>query len=376
MLLKNFLFLFLINSCVKVSAQKMHMPDSLRQVVFAARYHSGFIFAHNIHVQNTKGTHPDGIEIEYSHLHTDSSTLAKFKCYSRNGFSFTYTDYNKEFLGKAYSVSYFLEPNYRLGNRLRACIRGSAGFSYLTNPFDPIKNPANQSYSGHINTFLQVDAGLSYAISNHLAVYAMGNFFHDSNGGFKEPNAGVNYVNASVGLQYYTYSTRLPVYRKQKDTLWKHQSFHINAALYYSPKDGYHIDSVPARKFVLGASLQIVKQVGPIDALTAAAEVYYDDGLRSIKRIFIQDSSSNVLAGVLIGHQFLLNRFSFTQELGVYVVKQTALYNSSYRDLYHSLYQRWGLYYKFSKNWSAGINLLAHYQIADFIDARIIYRLK
>lgn len=376
MLLKNLFFLFCLTCFINVDAQKKNIPDSLRQIVLAARYHSGFIFAHNVFVQNTKGTHPNGFELEYSHLHTDSVTATKFKCFPRTGFSFTYVDFNKEFLGESYSASYFLEPNYRLGNNFKMNLRASAGFSYLTNPYDRFKNPANQSYSGNINTFLQLDLGLVYSVSNHFAVYAMGNFFHNSNGGFKEPNSGVNYINASLGLQYYTYNTRLPVYKKQKDTSWKKNSFHIDASFYYSPKGGYKPDSSSSRRFVLGTSVQLVKRVSVLDAVTATAEIYYDDALRTMKEIFVKDTSSNTLAGVLIGHQFLLNRFIFSQELGVYVFKQTDLYNKVYRDLYHPFYQRWGLSYNIKGRWTIGISLLAHYQIADFIDGRATYRLR
>jgi len=361
---------------IHLSAQKKNIPDSLRQIVLAARYHSGFIFAHNIHVQNTKGVHPDGLELEYAHLRTDSAVVTKFKCYPRSGFSFTYVDFNKTLLGKSYSFSYFLEPNYKLNDYLKMNVRATAGFSYLTNPYDAVKNPTNQSYSGHINNFLQLGVGLSCDVSKHFAVYVMGGFLHNSNGGFKEPNSGINYINASIGLQYYTYSTKFPKYKKEKDTSWKHQAFHYDVSLYYSPKNGYTFDTTPVRKFVLGVSAQVVKQVSSLDAITAAAEIYYDDGLRTIKEVLVQDTSSNVLAGILIGHQFLLNRFTFSQEFGAYIFKQTKAFNSGYTNLYHPFYQRWGVSYCITKRWFIGINLLAHYQIADFIDGRIIYRLR
>jgi hypothetical protein len=378
MFLRKLMVLFFVTSFINVVAQNKGLPGSLRQVVLGARYHSGFIYAHNVYVQNTKGTHPNGFELEFSHLRTDSSVVAKFKCYPRTGFSFTYVDFNKDFLGRSYSLSYFLEPNYRLGNKLKMNLHASAGLSYLTKPYDPVKNPTNQSYSGNINIFLQLGLGVSYPVGNHFAIYAMGNFFHNSNGGFKMPNSGVNYVNASIGLQYYAYSTRLPVYKKQRDTSWKHQGVHFDASLFYSPKGGYNADSTSYRKFVLGTSFQAVKQVSNLDAITAAAEIYYDDAMRSVKQTFLFDSSSNMFAGLLIGHQFLLNRFTFTQELGFYIFKKTDKYDDVYRDkpVYHTTYQRWGLYYNVKKRWSVGINLLAHYQVADFIDGRVIYRLK
>ena len=99
--------------------------------------------------------------------------------------------------------------------------------------------------------------------------------------------------------------------------------------------------------------------------------------MRSIKENIIRDdSSSNTLVGLLIGHQFLLNRFTFSQELGFYVYKQTEVYNTTYRDLFYTVYHRWGLTYNIKKRWYLGINLLAHRQVADFIDGRLIYRLR
>jgi Lipid A 3-O-deacylase (PagL) len=380
--MKKLLFLFFVTGFINAAAQDKNIPDSLKQIVFAARYHTGFIFAHNTYVQNTKGTHPNGFEFEFSHLITDSAIVTKYKCYPRKGISFTYVDFNNGILGRSYSLSYFLEPNYRLGNQLRMNLRASAGLSYLTNPHDSVKNPTNQSYSGHINIFLQLGLGLTYPIGNHFGVYAMGNFFHNSNGGFKLPNSGVNYINTSLGLQYYLFSSKLPAYKKQKDISWKNQGVHFDMSLYYSPKGGYtgtSTDFKPVHKFVLGTSFQAVKQVSNLDAITLSAEIYYDDALRSVKQIFIADSSSNILAGLLVGHQFLLNKFTFTQELGFYVYKQTDKYDEEYRQgktLYHTAYQRWGLYYNVKKRWSVGINLLAHYQIADFIDGRVIYRIR
>ena len=375
--MKKLLVIFFIAFCANVSAQNKEISDSLRQLVIAARYHSGFIFAHNIHVKNTKGLKPDGFEFEYSHLKTDSVTLTKFKCYPNLGWSFTYIDFNSRLLGKAYSANYFIEPNYRIGNRLKMNVRFSGGLSYLTNPHDSIKNPTNESYGSHVNTLLQVGLGFSYPLSKHVGIYAMGNFFHDSNGALKLPNAGVNYINVSLGLRYFQYSTRFAVYKKQRDTSWKHQPLHFDVSLHYSPKEGYKgPDTTAQRKFMLGTSVQIVKQVSNIDALTAGAEIYYDDALRSIKDVIIKDNSSSMLAGVLIGHQFLLNRFTFSQQLGFYVSKHTKVYNQHYTNLYHTIYHRWGLNYKISDHWFAGINLLAHDQIADFIDARITYRLR
>ncbi|MFT4155077.1 acyloxyacyl hydrolase [Parafilimonas sp.] len=373
---RKLLLLFLTGAFAKADAQKKDNADSLNQVVLAARYHSGFMFAHSIHVENVKGIHPCGFELEYSRAHTDSIIKGRYNSYPRTGVSFTYTDYKRDFLGKAYALSYFAEPDFRVGNSLKILLRASGGLAYLTNPYDEIKNPSNHSYSTAINSFLQLDLGLSCPVSRHWAVYGLAGFFHASNAGFKEPNAGVNYINASIGLQYYAYATRLPVYRHASDTSWRHQPVHVDASVFYTPKSGYKRDTAVARNFLIGASITAIKQISNIDAITAGAEIYYDDGLRTTKEYIVRDTSSNTFAGLLIGHRFLLNRFTFSQELGFYIHKQTKVYNEIYRDLYHTIYHRWGLTYNIKGRWSVGINLLAHKQVADFIDGRLIYRLR
>ena len=77
--------------------KKKSTPDSLKQLVLAVRYHSGFMFAHSIQVENVKGAHPNGFEIEYSHAHTDSATRIKYNSYPRTGFSFTICELQQGF---------------------------------------------------------------------------------------------------------------------------------------------------------------------------------------------------------------------------------------------------------------------------------------
>ena len=65
---------------------------------------------------------------------------------------------------------------------------------------------------------------------------------------------------------------------------------HIDVSGFYSPKGGYDSNKVAERKFVVGLSIQLVKQVSTIDAVTAGAEIYYDDGLHTIKKVFLNDA--------------------------------------------------------------------------------------
>ena len=115
-----------------------------------------------------------------------------------------------------------------------------------------------------------------------------------------------------------------------------------------------------------GLSTQTSKQIGAIHALTAGLEVFYDDALKhKIKNDTLDHSISATRSGILIGHEFLLGKFIFSQRLGVYIYNPT--------DYFTTIYHRWGIQYRFNKHWGAGFNLQAHKQVADFIDLRIVY---
>lgn len=341
---------------------------------YTFRLHYGVIYAHSIHIQNTAGAHPRGFEFEFAKRSVDEHTKNYYGCFPRTGFTFSYFDFNTKILGKAYSVSYFLEPDYRLGNNVDFFIKGAAGLSYLTNPHDSLKNPANQTYSLPVNFFMCLGSGINFKINPHISFGLMASFQHNSNGGFEQPNRGINYPSASISMKYNPVNNITPLYKKTKDTTWKSEKRVVfETSLFYSPKQGYNAHWKSERRFVVGINPQVAWRVGSIDALTAAAELYYDDGIKSIK-YNLRDSSSNTFAGFMLGHEFLFRKIIFSQQLGFYLVKNTDIYTHLYLQPFPTLYHRWGLRYKLKPHWYIGFNMLVHDNVADFIDGRVTYR--
>lgn len=79
------------------------------------------------------------------------------------------------------------------------------------------------------------------------------------------------------------------------------------------------------------------------------------------------DDATPVKAGLAIGHEFLLGKFLFSQQFGVYL--------SNPNPLHDDVYQRYGLVYRINKSLSAGINLKAHGHVANFLDFRLGFSL-
>ena len=76
--------------------------------------------------------------------------------------------------------------------------------------------------------------------------------------------------------------------------------------------------------------------------------------LRDRERIIISKIS------LALGHEFLLGRFLFSQQFGIYLYKP-------YR-VGDDVYQRYGLVYRATDRFQVGINLKAHKHVADFLD--------
>lgn len=341
--------------------------------VFAARLMYGSIVIHTNLIANTSGANPRAAEFEISKQFRDSITWRKCYCYPRTGVTISIADLNTPILGKAYSAAYFIEPNYRTGRNSSIFLKGGAGLSYLTNPFDSLKNPENHTYSLAINFYLALGAGISYHVSPRISLGAMLSFQHNSNGDFERPNRGINWYGGSLALRYHASNNKLERYKKETDKSWKKEKTSLEAGAFYSPKVGYNVNGVRQRKMVTGATLQFTKRVSLISALSLSAELYYDAAMASTKRLY-NDRSSSVLAGILAGHQFVFRRIIFSQQLGIYTHKQTKALETFNQTRIQLLYHRWGLLYKLNSHFYSGFNLLAHKNVADFVDARLLYR--
>jgi len=343
------------------------------QKEFAAHFHYGSIYAHSQDIKNTADASPYGISLEFSKRSVDAQSWNNYGCYTRTGFMLSYLNFNTPILGRSYTAAFIFEPTYRLNDRMDFIIRTRVGLSYMTNPHDSLKNPDNKTYSTYIDFYTSLGVGVSYKVSPHYSAVIAANFIHNSNGGFKEPNRGMNYPGFSVGLVYSMDSNVTPHFKRVKNYDWKADRTKFDLAAYYSPKEGYNSQWGSVRKFLFGFEGQMSYRVSSINALTGGAEIYYDAAIKTIKHN-IGDSSSNIFSGLLIGNEFIFGKILFSQQLGFYIYKNTESYQNYYRPEFAGVYHRWGLRYKVKEHWYVGFNILVHGHVADFIDGRVVYR--
>lgn len=329
---------------------------------FYGAAHYGFIIPHSVGVQNTKGAHPLGIEAGLSFTDTSDRTYNLARCFATSGVNIMFFDYNSRILGRSIGLNYFLEPSFRLSSSFRFLVRGQFGLSYLSDPYHPLHNPTNMSYSTRLAFFLGISKGISWQLNRHWQTSLYTNFLHISNGGLKDPNKGINWPTAQLQISYFPDEFK-PVNKKvriktnEKEYGLTVYALYTSRLLNVGDKVRYPIYGMGAEAFI---------QLSSISGLTGSIELYNDHSLKEkMERLGMEDISS-IRSGICAGHVFFIGKFQFAQQLGYYV------YNPS--NLFDNIYHRWGLNFCASEKWVIGVSLKAHRHVANFTDVRIGYR--
>lgn len=367
------LFLKLCFACMNADAQQQDnseypsLPGKEEIFSVAAGVQHGFIFAHSTAVQNTRGARPTGVELGFRWQKIDTTIWNLCKCFPDRGLLLSWYDYDTKILGKSLNASFLFEPAYKLGKRNFFLLRGAAGLSYLTDPFDSVSNPGNQSYSASVGIYLLFGVGFSYLLNDHWRLGGTINYQHISNGGLRQPNKGINWPTAGISLSYQAQRGNYITGVRSKEKFWKKHSVRKDISIFGIAKRGTDENGNSRRMPLVGGGMQVSKQAGRINSLTLGIEIYTDQSLQKrLKRDSLDVSA--VRAGLLIGHEFLLGQFIFSQQVGVYIFDQTPYYDR--------IYHRWGIHYRISETWGVGFHLKAHRHVADFIDARVTYSWK
>ncbi len=177
----------------------------------------------------------------------------------------------------------------------------------------------------------------------------------------KEPNKGINYPSASLGVDYYLRQDAFAPYKKSdwEDEKVKRNKFYIGG---FGTAKQLNEKGALKRYPVFGIVGRFSKQVSRINAISVGIEAM-SDGAHQEE---ISRDSLNIdhhMAGILAGNEFLLGKFLFGQQFGIYV------YDPYKRNTL--AFQRYWLDFKFCNRIYAGVGLKAHGHVADFLDFRV-----
>ena len=80
--------------------------------------------------------------------------------------------------------------------------RTTAGLAYLTRVYNAGTNPRNTFFGSPINGLLALSVSVHYRFTNRLYLSATAAYNHISNGGTRQPNRGMNFPTAGLGITY------------------------------------------------------------------------------------------------------------------------------------------------------------------------------
>lgn len=327
---------------------------------FSAAYHKGFVLVHSKAVRAVKESYPQGFQLDFGKHATSKEVWDACNCYPRSGISLTIWDFdNPRVLGYGATAVYYLQPVFRINKNFSLSVRGGMGLSYQSNPHDAVTNPDNQSYSTSLAIPLELGTGFHYQLSDLWQVEARLMYKHISNGGMRQPNKGINWPTAGMAISRYLHPISFPERVKsnwKKEEVASTRTDLLLFGTYQEPADGIYMMSG-------GAAVKHARRVGRLSNVSAGCEWMYDTEQARLSR-GERHASGHHLGGSL-GHEFILGRFLFSQELGVYLLTPSSRAED--------LYQRYGLYYRFNSSLIFGASLKAHAHVADFFDLRLGY---
>lgn len=324
----------------------------------------GYILQHTPSLEQLGDAYPSGISVDWSKFLLQKEAWDFCNCFPKLGVELSYWNFDKvDVLGRGAIALGYAEPYFRTQKRLNLLFRVGLGGAYLTEPFDEVSNPNNDTYSTDLSFALMVGVGTNYKINEFWNLRLLAKYNHTSNGGINTPNKGINFPTLSIGVTKSFSTFQFPDYekigkRKAPDNLSRISATHFsgwsNTAA--SNKDKF---------YVFGFSGNYGRWIGGRSALNAGTEIIFDFSRRALINE-IGDGENFVQAGLLVGHEFWLGKVTFGQQLGIYY------YNDF--DINDNVYQRYTLNYNFSDRIFAGFGLKAHRHVADFFDLRVGYR--
>lgn len=321
-----------------------------------------WMHAHNKSVELFRGTTGIGFQMDLNRYRQDKDAFDFLNISYITGYSLQYVKFSNEYLGQVVNLGYFIEPilidhpSFFLG------LRATASLNYASNPWSEYANPENNAYSLLVNNYLGLGLQARFVLTKHQSISAFASYGHISNGNTNSPNSGLNYPFVGLGYERYLFQR---VHPKKKDFFYP-QRWRLDLGLMISNKSLPNFKRM--RFWVYGITANASCRTGNLHAWTVGIEAFRDESIAFALNSNRRNApyGFGVRLGLLGGHEFLLNRWIFSQQLGYYL----------HDDIFTTaFYQRFGINYKITKQFIFGLNTNTNLPRAYTFEARLSYSL-
>jgi hypothetical protein len=342
--------------------------DTTLYISTGFQVHYGFIIPHSKSIRDVSYTNPYGAGISLCTFHTSFRDWQVFNAYWISGIEASYFNFQyPEVIGYCFALTAFAEPVISHGKKYLFTIRGGSGISYHNKIYDPVDNPMNMFFSSRISFPLYVAARLKYTLKDRNLITLSASYNHISNGGYKQPNKGMNFPTLALGLEcFQKVRPLLDQNYSSIPEIWKSRMFltvQTSMTERVITKEG----EFPQKAcLVYGLHARVSKTIGPIYALSAGAEIMADGYIKeSLRRN--QEGIDYKRFALTFGQNFILGKVNFAQYFGFYLYSPVKARNP--------VYQKYELSYRISNHFLFGVYLKAHAQVAESMGFTLNYQL-
>jgi len=353
---ERFRLILLFLTCFQVLSAR---SDTIPVWSSGFRTEYGFIIPHSPAVEPVSHTNPYGFGLNFSRLHASPTDRKVFNAYWISGFQAAFYNFqNTRILGGAFSLTLFAEPVVAFGQRFMFTVRGGAGLSYHTVIYDVTTNPENQFFSTRMNFPLYINAIIKYRLRSELFLTVSANYNHISNGGFRQPNYGMNFPTLAAGIEFFHKPFRGLEHVRDEKRPFSGKVFYtagmLSAVRVLDKTDLYREKKTMALGFNAGVS----KPLSSYYILNGGVEIILDGYFKEV----IEREQTGIdykRVALLAGQDFRFGNFYFSQYLGIYLYSPYKAKNP--------IYQKYMLSYRFRSGLMTGIFLKAHLQEAEMM---------
>lgn len=324
----------------------------------SGHYYGGAIEVHSSKMEHFRGVRPVGAGVDLSWRFVSEKAYSLLQCYPYMGASLNYWDFGHSSLGHGLSALYYVEPVLFSPLNTDISIKAGLGVSYLDHPYDEETNPQNLTYSTYFSFPLMIGVSLTHPLNETWALRFSGMFQHISNGSISQPNLGINYTTAGIGIQRKLDARPIPAppelapFDSEKGIRRVELSF--ISGLKEPPED-------QGKNMVMSLSGEYLHQFGRINAWTLGGMFEADNSRPGNS---FEDRSR---VSLMAGHTLLLGRFSFGQKAGIYLWRGHPM-----PDFW---YQYYTLDFAATNDLGVGVGLKAHGKVAELLSVRLLYNI-
>lgn len=353
------IWILMVATAEGLMAQPVKSGFPLAHKSIGVRYARGFLFAHSP-LMNAIGRGPNQAMEVFFEIQTAGAKPWEF--YHRLPpwrIFFNLADFSDpDHIGLVHSVGTEMSfplvrtPLFYLG------ITGALGLGYVTRPFHPVTNNFNAAVSAPVNYLLR--PGLESAVQVHprAALMAGLSFTHWSVGALTMPNLGMNIPAFWLGFRG---GWDVRPLNSQASPTFQRPPWQVDWLLCAGMKQVYPIGSGFYPTATLG--LWAYRQFTPKSGLPVGLDIFYDESVKM--RMFRRYHSygytwQTFRAGLFVGYEFVINRFSLYFHFGGYFFWPDRLDTR--------FYQRIGMRTRLGHRFQVNFSLKSHFFVADFVE--------